>query len=251
MATKPLTDEEIVAQIAEARGRAQHAQATEPHAATAHFDPATRLLVVGLTNGAGFVVPIAHLPELADATDAQIAAVEVGPAGVGLSWDDLDVDLTVAGLARLVFGDRALAQAAAAQAGSVRSAAKAEAARANGAKGGRPRKPSTTNPEDAMRWQLEEAARLAARAAAGPRRRRFWFRRRAADVEIVPAKEANDRSVVAAERVIEQALAKGTKVVVVKGGVIKGGTKRVVMKNTAEAKNRSVADQPAKGPKNS
>lgn len=135
-----LPDDEITAQIAEARGRAQRAQLEEPHAASAHFDAITRRLVVGLTNGAAFAVPVARVSELRDADDDVLASVEVGPVGVGLHWPALDVDLSVVGLARLVFGARVLAQAAGAQAGSARTPAKAEAARANGARGGRPRK---------------------------------------------------------------------------------------------------------------
>jgi hypothetical protein len=64
--------------------------------------------------------------------------VEVGPAGVGLPWDALDVDLSVVGLARLVLGSSALMRAAGSAGGSARSPAKAAAARKNGLRGGRP-----------------------------------------------------------------------------------------------------------------
>jgi DNA invertase Pin-like site-specific DNA recombinase len=54
-----------------------------------------------------------------------------------LHWEELDTDLSVAGLLAGLFGTRAhLAR----QAGSATSPAKAAAARANGAKGGRPRR---------------------------------------------------------------------------------------------------------------
>jgi hypothetical protein len=135
MARKRLTDEEILAQIPAARARGERSLRTEPHAASARYDRATRTLVVMLTSGAGGVVPVA----LAGATDAQLAEVEVSPMGVGLSWPALGADLTVAGLVRYVFDRRTLARAVGAAGGRVRSKAKAEAARANGAKGGRPR----------------------------------------------------------------------------------------------------------------
>ncbi len=138
--TTPLTDEQILGQIAEARARALRAQTREPHAATAAYDPATRRLRIGLTNGAEFSVAVALVPELRAASDADLRAVEVGPAGIGVHWPALDVDLSVTGLARLVFGVRVVHRAAGAAAGRVRSPAKAEAARKNGARGGRPRK---------------------------------------------------------------------------------------------------------------
>ena len=94
---KPLTDDEITAQIAEARGRAQRAQLDEPHAASARYDATTRRVVVGLTNGAEFSVPVTRVPELRGADAATLAAVEVGPAGIGLHWPALDADLSVAG----------------------------------------------------------------------------------------------------------------------------------------------------------
>ncbi len=137
MPRKPLTDSEILAQLPAARARAQRAALEEPHAAAARYDAATRRLVVSLTNGADFTVPIAHVAELADVADVDVAAVEVGPAGLALHWPALDVDLSVTGLARVVFGLH-VARAAGALGGAVRSEAKAVAARENGRRGGRP-----------------------------------------------------------------------------------------------------------------
>lgn len=140
MGTDMTIDKALRAEIAVARRRGRIAMRTEPRAAAARYDAATRSLVVELTHGVRLSVPVALLPWLAQATDDQLAEVEVGPVGIGLSWPSLDVDLEVAGLVRYVFGRQAIARAAGAHAGSVRSEAKAEAARRNGAKGGRPRK---------------------------------------------------------------------------------------------------------------
>ncbi len=141
MASESLTDEQILAQIPEARARALRAQTREPHAATASYDRPTRRLRIELTNGAEFSVAVAHVPELRDVSDADLGA---GEAGVGVHWPALDLDLSVTGLARLVFGVRIVHRAAGAAAGGVRSPAKAEAARKNGARGGRPRKATET-----------------------------------------------------------------------------------------------------------
>jgi len=137
MPRKPLSEPEMLAQIPAARARAQRAALEEPHAAAARYDAATRRLVVSLTNGADFTVPVAHVAELAEASEADVAAVEVGPAGLALHWPALDADLSVAGLARAVFGLH-VARAAGALGGAVRSEAKSAAARENGRRGGRP-----------------------------------------------------------------------------------------------------------------
>lgn len=104
MARNRLSEAEVLAQLPAARARARQAAVEEPHAAAARYDAGTRRLIVSLTNGADFTVPVAQIAELADAPDADVADVEVGPAGLALHWPALDADLSVAGLARVVFG---------------------------------------------------------------------------------------------------------------------------------------------------
>ena len=139
MAKSPVSDEDILAQIPAALARASRSRRTKPHAKSARYVRATRMLRVDLTNGATVMLPVSLIPALACASEAALANVEVSPGGIGLHWEQLDVDLTVASLARSAFGTRALMQAAGAAGGRVRSTAKALAARENGKKGGRPR----------------------------------------------------------------------------------------------------------------
>ena len=140
------TDAEFRAEFEAAKRRGARAAATEPRAAAARYDRAARVVAVELTNGAAFSFPVTLVALLAEATDAQLAGVEVGPVGIALHWPALDEDLSVAGLVRIVFGGRAVARAFAADGGRARSEAKAEAARNNGAKGGRPRKNAAAAP---------------------------------------------------------------------------------------------------------
>lgn len=140
MAKRSLTDADIAAQIPAARQRAQRLAQSVPHAQDARFERTHRALRVLLTNGAAFTVPVALISGLRAASDADLAQVEVGPAGVGLRWNRLDADLSVAHLAALAFGSSVLLRAAGSAGGSARTRAKAKAARANGLKGGRPRK---------------------------------------------------------------------------------------------------------------
>jgi hypothetical protein len=138
MARHRVSDEQILAQIPGAAARARLAQRTDPHARAARYDRDDRTLHIHLANGASFSLPVHLIPELKAARAAELEAVEIGPAGVGLHWEALDVDLSVSGLARLVLGSSALMSAAGAAGGSAKSQAKAAAARKNGLKGGRP-----------------------------------------------------------------------------------------------------------------
>lgn len=140
MARQTLTDSQILDQVPTARQRAEHAQRTNPHATQARFDRTHRVVHVILTNGAAFTVPVDLVSALHAASDKELADVQVGAGGVGLRWERLDADLSVAHLATVALGADVLLRAAGAAGGSARTAAKARAARLNGLKGGRPRK---------------------------------------------------------------------------------------------------------------
>jgi Protein of unknown function (DUF2442) len=128
-----LTDAEIDA--AAERGRI--ARTSEPRAVAARYDRGLGRMVVELTNGCTFTFPPRLAQGLEQATDEQLAKVELLGAGYGLHWEALDADLSVPGLLAGLFGTRSHM---ARHAGHATSPAKAAAARANGAKGGRPAK---------------------------------------------------------------------------------------------------------------
>lgn len=60
------------------------------------FDEST--LWVDLQDGRTVGVPIAWFPRLLSATPTQRAAGRLSASGQGLHWDDLDEDISVAGL---------------------------------------------------------------------------------------------------------------------------------------------------------
>ncbi len=114
-----------------------------PRAVAARYDSLNGRIIVDLDNGCVFAFPARALQGLEQASDADLAAVEILGRGYGLHWQPLDVDHSVRGLLMGVFGtERWMAQEMARRAGGTKSAAKAAAARDNGKKGGRPRKPS-------------------------------------------------------------------------------------------------------------
>ena len=131
-----LSDGQIDAAIE--RGRA--IRRAEPRAVSAHYDRAAGRILVDLANGCTFAFPPKLAQGLENATDEQLAEVEILGAGYGLHWEALDAGLSVPGLLAGLFGTKSyLARLA----GQTSSPAKAAAARRNGSKGGRPRKSAT------------------------------------------------------------------------------------------------------------
>jgi hypothetical protein len=127
--------------IAEAEKRGQAAIDSEPRAQSARFDALSGRLIVELTNGCAFAFPARSGQGLENASDEALAKVEILGRGLGLHWEQLDVDLSVPGLLAGLLGTKAwMDRQRAAKAGAARSPAKALAARRNGTKGGRPRK---------------------------------------------------------------------------------------------------------------
>lgn len=111
------------------------------HAVAARYDAPSGRLVVSLHNGVELAVPTRLVEGLAGADPADLAEIEITPAGLGLHWPRLDADVYVPGLMDGALGSRRwIARQLGAQGGRASTPAKAAAARANGAKGGRPRK---------------------------------------------------------------------------------------------------------------
>ncbi|TAM74283.1 DUF2442 domain-containing protein [bacterium] len=136
--TPTLTDESIA--IAQAMTR--KADAAEPRAVRARFDPKSNRLLLDLRNGVTVAVPRTLLQGLADADPALVSQVEVTPSGQALHWEGLDTDFSVPALLLGIFGTRSWMAQLGREGGRVSSAAKAAAAKRNGLKGGRPRKTS-------------------------------------------------------------------------------------------------------------
>lgn len=117
----------------------------EPRATAVSFDRATGRVVVDLRSGASFAFPARSFKWLAEASDDDLAEVEIISGGAAIEWPRLDVQSAVPGLVLALAGSeswqrRMFAAEWASLAGSRTSEAKTVAARRNGAKGGRPRK---------------------------------------------------------------------------------------------------------------
>ena len=111
------------------------------HAVAARYDRRASRIVVRLNTRLELAFPPALAEGLADAAPADLADIEISPAGLGLHWPKLDADLYIPALLQGVFGSRRwMAAQLGAAGGRARTKAKATSSRANGRKGGRPRK---------------------------------------------------------------------------------------------------------------
>ena len=135
---EPWIRNELARRYRHASDEGAKATVSEPRAASARYDAGTERIIVELTNGCQFVFPPELVQGLAGAPSGALAKVTVTPAGWGLQWEDLDVDLSVPNLALGIFGTRAWMQELGRRGGLRRSQAKARASRKNGQKGGRP-----------------------------------------------------------------------------------------------------------------
>lgn len=79
----------------------------EPRAASARYDSDLGHIIIELTSGGVFSFPTQLVQGLADATDAQLASIEILGQGYGLHWNSLDVDYSVPSLLAGRFGTRA------------------------------------------------------------------------------------------------------------------------------------------------
>lgn len=140
MAKSRTTRARILAQLPAVRAREARDRRMGRRAVSVAYDRRTGRVMMELTNGFVFGFPAKAIPALAHATPVQLATVMLSPGGSALRWEELDADLTVAGLLLSSIDHSEQVVELARAAGRVRSPAKAAAARANGAKGGRPRK---------------------------------------------------------------------------------------------------------------
>lgn len=94
--------DELAWAAAEARGRVE--MATKPRAQSASYDKASGRIVVHLVNGSVFEFPARLAQGLENATDTELAEVEILGVGFGLHWESLDADLKVESLMAGRFG---------------------------------------------------------------------------------------------------------------------------------------------------
>lgn len=138
------TDAQFEAELAAATAREAAEYDAGMRAVAAHYDHATKRVVLELSNGTAFAFPAKIVRGLEKASSAQRAALELSPSGSGIIWDALDADISVPGILSATFRRAGLAMMLGRAGGEAKSKAKSKASRANGKKGGRPRSSAVT-----------------------------------------------------------------------------------------------------------
>jgi Protein of unknown function (DUF2442) len=135
-----LIDKKLMYEINEARKASQIARQHEPRALSVYYNPASQELELELKNGSKLSIDTNLIQGLENATPNQRSDIQIEGEGYGLHWETLDVDISVPGLVKGIYGTKAWMTHLGQKGGQVKSEAKSEAARANGKKGGRPSK---------------------------------------------------------------------------------------------------------------
>ncbi|MGH9599841.1 MAG: DUF2442 domain-containing protein [Bryobacteraceae bacterium] len=126
-------------EIADRKGR--ELQAALPHAVSARYDRRIGRVVLSLSTGLDVAFSPRDAEGLANATPAELNAIEISPSGFGIHFPKLDADIYLPALLEGLLGSRKwMASRLGAQGGRSKSVAKTAAAKRNGRRGGRPRK---------------------------------------------------------------------------------------------------------------
>lgn len=92
------------AEYEKAARRSRREAMTEPRARRAYYDCTRRQIVVELRDKTKFAFPCDLAQGLTAATEEDLATIEISPSGMGLHWPTLDVDFSVSGLMRGLYG---------------------------------------------------------------------------------------------------------------------------------------------------
>ncbi|MBA2495148.1 MAG: DUF2442 domain-containing protein [Acidobacteria bacterium] len=99
-----INEAEFERQFVEATRRGEKEMANAPKAKKVNFDRKTKRLLIDLQNGITILVPISIIQIFQNATNEEIADVELLLNGLYLRWNQLDEDLSVPNLLEGRFG---------------------------------------------------------------------------------------------------------------------------------------------------
>jgi hypothetical protein len=170
MAKKRVGDAEFERQYETATALGK-VRAQGPRAVAVFYDEEDDAVVLEFSTRGAVEIPRTLLGELAGAAPSDLAGVELSPQGTALHWEDLDVDISVAGAVALVVGPQIMMAAMGSAGGRVASDLKADAARLNGLKGGRPRAGTWAKASASVKAGTAARGRSTAPASKGGSRR--------------------------------------------------------------------------------
>lgn len=125
----------------QANRRGKVLQAHLPKVVSAHYDPKTRRIVIGLSSRLIVTISPDDVEGLEHARASELRKIEISPSGFGVYFPAIDADIYVPALLDGFLGSKAwMASRLGRLGGQSKSAAKKAASRANGKLGGRPKK---------------------------------------------------------------------------------------------------------------
>ena len=74
------------------------------YARSVRYSPSRDSFVLTMYSGTNVEIPRSLIPYIREATRAEASCISLSPAGSSLHWEQLDMDLSVPGLIKRVFG---------------------------------------------------------------------------------------------------------------------------------------------------
>ena len=140
MTKQRITDADYANALVAGRAEAE----TEIRAQSVRYVPERDALEIVTTRNAGFLIPLQWVGVLQDASQEDLAGLELCPDGSAIALEDRDIHISVNGLLTAVLPAilpaPSIATLFASRGGKATSPAKQSSAQVNGRKGGRPRK---------------------------------------------------------------------------------------------------------------
>ncbi|MCW5851960.1 MAG: DUF2442 domain-containing protein [Anaerolineae bacterium] len=102
-----MSDEEFERQYRAAQRRGRQTLHHTPRAQAAHYDPASKRIIIEFLNRSTFTFPVELVQGLGHASDEDLAEIRLLAQGLALDWPRLDVQLSIAGLLAGQFGTKA------------------------------------------------------------------------------------------------------------------------------------------------
>lgn len=140
MAKWKIEDIDFDEQFDNAVKKAKENDLIEPRAKKVKYDKRSKKIIIDLTNGASFMVPVNLIQGLENSNDNELSEVDITPSKSGIYWIKLDAYFTITSLMSGMFGNKLWMSELGKSGGKIKSINKARASRENGKKGGRPKK---------------------------------------------------------------------------------------------------------------
>ncbi len=106
MAEMIMSEEEFERQYRAAQRRGRQTLTNTPRAEAAHYDPASKRIIIEFLNRSTFTFPVELVQGLVQASDEDLTDIRLLAQGLALDWPRLDLQLSITGLLAGQFGTK-------------------------------------------------------------------------------------------------------------------------------------------------